>query len=165
MKPLDALRKVATSVDRVCSPIGRIEVNLLSSMRTPAINVCCLPRHEAELLRARLRGEVNQADYAEANREFDDEIESMTRDLQAIRSQHGTLEAFLRFSKLMLVDIAAAWQRANVEERISVQNFLFQGGIKYRENEKFLNTANPTLFQQLRRLADCETVVGVPDGI
>lgn len=34
-----------------------------------------------------------------------------------------------------------------------------------RENEKFLNTPNPTLFQQLRSLADCETVVGVPDGI
>lgn len=144
---------------------ARRQSNTVSRIKALPVRLEQQKRMKAELLRARLRGEVNQADYAEANREFDDEIESMTRDLQAIRSQHGTLDAFLRFSKLMLVDIAAAWQRANVEERISVQNFLFQGGIKYRENEKFLNTPNPTLFQQLRSLADCETRVGVPDGI
>ncbi len=120
---------------------------------------------KTELLRARLRGEVNQADYAEANAEFDDEIEGITQELHAVQSQRGRLDAFLRFSKLMLVDIAAAWQRADVEQRIRVQNFLFRGGVAYHENEKFLNTANPTLFQQLRRLAHCETVVGVPDGI
>jgi site-specific DNA recombinase len=120
---------------------------------------------KAELLRARLRGEVNQADYAQANTEFDDEIDGIAQELQAVRSQRGTLDAFLRFAKLMLVDIAAAWQRADVEQRIRVQNLLFQGGIWYDKNEKFLNTANPTLFHQLRGLSRCESVVGVPDGI
>ena len=108
---------------------------------------------------------MNQADYAEANAEFDDEIEGITQELHAVRGQRGTIDAFLRFAKLMLVDIAAAWQRADVEQRIRVQNFLFQGGIAYHENEKFLNTANPTLFQQLKGLAHCERMVGVPDGI
>ena len=122
-------------------------------------------RLKAELLRAKLRGEVNQADYAQANAEFDDEIEAITQELHAARSQRGTLDAFLRFSKLMLVDVAAAWQRADVEQRIRVQNFLFRGGIAYHQEPKFLNTANPTLFQQLRRLAHSETVVGVPGGI
>jgi len=120
---------------------------------------------KAELLRAKLRGEVNQADYAQANADFDAEIDDITQKLQAGWSQRGTLEAFLRFAKLMLVDIAAAWQRADVEQRLRVQNFLFQGGIAYEKHEKFLNTPNPTLFQQLRGLAHCEGVVGVPDGI
>ena len=122
-------------------------------------------RLKAELLRAKLRGEVNQADYAEANAEFDNEIDSIAQELHAARAHRGTLDAFLRFAKLMLVDIAAAWQRADVEQRLSVQNFLFQGGIGYTEKEKFLNTSNPTLFQQLKSLARCESTVGVPDGI
>ena len=71
----------------------------------------------------------------------------------------------LRFAELMLVDVAAAWQQADVERRIRVQNFLFQGGIAYHENDKFLNTVNPTLFQQLRGLTRSESMVGVPDGI
>jgi hypothetical protein len=61
--------------------------------------------------------------------------------------------------------VAVAWQRADAEQRLRVQNFLFQGGIAYHQNQKFLNTTNPTLFQQLRGLAHCERVVGVPDGI
>jgi hypothetical protein len=58
--------------------------------------------------------------------------------------------------------VSAAWQRADVEQRLRVQNFLFQDGIAYHQNQKFLNTANPTLFQQLRSLAHSQTVVGVP---
>ena len=104
-------------------------------------------RLKAELLRAKLRGEVNQADYAQANADFDDEIDAITQELHTLQSQRGTLDAFLRFAELMLVDVAAAWQQADVERRIRVQNFLFQGGIAYHENDKFLNTVNPTLFQ------------------
>jgi site-specific DNA recombinase len=120
---------------------------------------------KAELLRAKLRGEVSQADYVQANADFDDEIEGIARQLHALRSQRETLDAFVRFSKLMLTDVSAAWQRADVEQRLRVQNFLFQDGIAYHQNQKFLNTANPTLFQQLRSLAHSQTVVGVPDGI
>ena len=108
---------------------------------------------------------MNQADYAQANADFDDDIDGITQELHAVRSQRGTLDAFLRFAKLMLVDVAVAWQRADAEQRLRVQTFLFQGGIAYRQNQKFLNTTNPTLFQQLRGLAHCERVVGVPDGI
>jgi hypothetical protein len=119
----------------------------------------------AELLMAKLLGEVSQADYAQANADFDNEIAGITEELHASRSHRGSLDAFLRFSKLMLVDVAAAWQRADLEQKLRVQNFLFRGGIAYHQNQKFLNTANPTLFQQLRSLTCPERSVGVPDGI
>jgi hypothetical protein len=92
---------------------------------------------KAKLLRARLRGEVNQADYAQANADFDDEIDDLAQELHAVRSQRGTLDVFLRFAKLMLVDIAAAWQRADVEQRIRVQNFLFQGDVGNEAQRRF----------------------------
>ncbi len=120
---------------------------------------------KAELLRAKLRGEVSQADYVQGNSDFDNEIDAFTQQLNASHSQRGSLDAFLRFSKLMLVDIASAWQRAEVEQRVCVQNFLFQGGIAYDKTRGFLNTANPTLFHQLRDIAHCKDGVGVPDGI
>jgi hypothetical protein len=120
---------------------------------------------KAELLRAKLRGEVSQADCVQANFDFDNEIDAITQQLHAGHSQDGTHEAFLRFAKLMLVDIAAAWQQAPAEQRVGVQNFLFRDGVPYEKTRGFLNTANPTLFQQLRDLAHCEEVLGVPDGI
>lgn len=120
---------------------------------------------KAELLRARLRGDISQADYAQANVDFDDEMEIVTQQIHALRSQRGTLDAFLCFSKLMLVDVSAAWQRADAEQRIRVQNFLFRDGVAYHQDQKFLNTANPTLFQRLKSLTHPEIVVGVPGGI
>jgi hypothetical protein len=82
--------------------------------------------------------------------------------MRTLRSQHGTLDAFLRFSKLMLVDISAAWQRAEAEQRFCVQKFLFRDGVAYHQTQKFLNTSNATLFQQLRALTHPESTVGVP---
>lgn len=108
---------------------------------------------------------VSQADYVQANSDLDNEIDAVTQQLNASESQHGTLDAFLRFSKLMLVDIAAAWQRADIEQRVRVQNFLFQDGIAYEKAQGFLNTTNATLFQQLRALAHCKGGFGVPGGI
>lgn len=120
---------------------------------------------KAELLRAKLRGEVSQADYVQANADFDDEIEGITQQIEAVRPQHRTLDSFLSFSKLMLVDVASAWQRADAEQKLRVQTFLFREGVAYHQEQKFLNTANPTLFQQLRAFTHPERVVGVPDGI
>jgi hypothetical protein len=75
-------------------------------------------RLKAALLRAKLLGEVSQADYVQGNSDLDDEIDAITQQLNANHTQRGTLNAFLRFSKLMLVDIATAWQRAGVEQRV-----------------------------------------------
>ncbi len=120
---------------------------------------------KAELLRAKLRGEVSQQDYVQANAEFDEEIEGIAQQISGLRWQRGTLDAFLGFSKLMLMDISAAWQRADAEQRLRVQKFLFRDGVAYRPDQKFLNTNNPTLFQHLRALTHPERAVGVPDGI
>jgi hypothetical protein len=117
---------------------------------------------KTELLRAKLRGEVSQADYVQANADFDAEIQGIAQQIFTLRSQRGTLDAFLGFSKLMLVDISAAWQRAQAEQRLRVQTFLFRDGVAYHQDQKFLNTNNPTLFQQLRALTHPERAVGVP---
>jgi site-specific DNA recombinase len=117
---------------------------------------------KSELLRAKLRGEVSQADYAQASADFDDEIDDITTELEAMDSRKVSLDAFLSFSKLMLVDVATAWQRADIEQRQRVQNFLFQGGIAYDQNRRFLNTTKPPLFQQLRWLTHSETT---PSGV
>ncbi len=122
-------------------------------------------RVKSALLEAKLLGEVNQPDYVQKNCELDSEIANITQKLDAAHSQRLTVDAFVRFSKLMVVDIAAAWQLAPIEQRLRVQNFLFPDGIAYKKLENFLNTNNPTLFQQLRELADCKPKLGVPDGI
>ena len=76
---------------------------------------------KGELLKAKLRGEVSQADYEQANAAFSAEIASTTEQLEASTVDGTTMEAFIRFAELSLLDIAGTWQMASPENRQRVR--------------------------------------------
>ncbi len=84
---------------------------------------------KTELLRAKLRGELSQSDFEQANTDFGHEIAALEGELQLIQSSKATLESFVRFAELSLADISIAWSKAFPEQRIRVQNLLFQDGL------------------------------------
>jgi len=69
------------------------------------------------MLGAKLKGEVEQADYEQANVEFAREIAGIERELREIDSAQATTDAFLRFAGLQLLDLEGAWQMATPEQR------------------------------------------------
>jgi hypothetical protein len=103
-------------------------------------------RLKGELLKAKLRGEISQADYDEANAAFSTEIAATTEQLQASSADGATMEAFIRFAELTLLDIAGTWQQASPENRQKVQNLLFEGGLHYSKEGGILNRSNTSLF-------------------
>jgi hypothetical protein len=48
-----------------------------------------------------------------------------------------------------MVDIAAAWEKADVDQKQRVQNVLFPSGLKYDPQKGILNSENNCLFNQL----------------
>jgi hypothetical protein len=85
----------------------------LSSMSNSMQEICCrcsdnANRHDPmpdriipfSVMRT---GSGNQSDYVQANSDFDNEIDAITQQLRVGHSQHGTLDAFVRFANLMLV--------------------------------------------------------------
>jgi site-specific DNA recombinase len=121
-------------------------------------------RLKAELLKAKLRGEVTQADYQQANAEFTDEVTTVEEQLEVVQSSKTTLERFVRFAELMLVDIAGAWKRAGADERQRVQNLLFSDGLLYSEDRGFLNTPKPSLFTVLEGISTENGMLASPTG-
>jgi hypothetical protein len=61
----------------------------------------------------------------------------------------ATFAQLWEFSRSLLVDIAAAWEQANVDQKQRVQNILFSGGLKYHPEKGILNPDNDCLFNQL----------------
>jgi hypothetical protein len=108
---------------------------------------------KSELLRAKLRGEVCQADYAQANAEFDTEMAALDEQLQSARSNRLSLDAFLRFAQVMLIDVAGAWQRAGAEQKVRVQNLLFQSGLRYSQELRDFKHLNPCLFNTMEEMS------------
>jgi hypothetical protein len=129
-----------------------------ATARTLGARLAEQKRLKSELLRAKLRGEVSQYDYAQANSEFDKEIEAIEGRLQSEQSDGATLAAFLRFADAMMLDVAGAWRGAEPDQRVRLQNLLFQNGLPYSEQSSDFGDIKPSLFSVMQE------IVGVVDG-
>jgi site-specific DNA recombinase len=104
------------------------------------------------LLKAKLREEISQADYEDANRQFTAEIVAIEERLQELDEGSSSVAAFLQFAELQLLDIGGAWQIAGPEQRQRVQTLLFRDGLDYSPRAGILNPANSNLFSALESL-------------
>ena len=111
-----------------------------------------------------LRGLVNDDDYKMGNAEYAAEIARLEQELQDTRSDRATLDAFIRFSELLLLDIARAWEIADPDQRQRVQNLLFEGGLHYSPELGILNRSKSSLFSMLEGIKDESILLASPTG-
>jgi DNA invertase Pin-like site-specific DNA recombinase len=111
-----------------------------------------------------LRGLVNDDDYKIGDAEYAVEIARLEQGLQDTRSKRVTLDAFIRFSELLLMDIAQAWEIADPEQRQRVQNLLFEGGLHYSPESGILNRSKSSLFSMLEGIKDENILLASPTG-
>jgi site-specific DNA recombinase len=121
-------------------------------------------RLKSELLRAKLRGEVSQPDYEQANAEFAREIADLERQLREIGAVSTTADAFTRFCELSLADLAGLWQRASDGQRRRVQTLLFKTTLTYSPITKSLNPGNSSLFRMLEHMNPKNLRLASPTG-
>jgi hypothetical protein len=119
---------------------------------------------KSELLRAKLKGEVEQADYEQANVEFTRDMAETERALRALDSAQANADAFRRFSELRLLDVGVAWSMATPEERVRVRNFLFQDGLTYLPDSGISNTSNSCLYTLLEAMTAENAGMAAPQG-
>ena len=116
------------------------------------------------LLKAKLREEISQADYEDANRQYTSEIVAIEEQLQELNEGNSSVAAFLQFAELQLLDIGGAWQIASPEQRQRVQTLLFRDGLDYSPQAGILNPANSTLFSALESLSSENGLLASPTG-
>jgi hypothetical protein len=122
-------------------------------------------RLKSELLLAKLRHEISQADYIAANAHFDAEITALEEKLAVLHVDDIEFGAFLRFGKAMLLDVARAWQLAEPEQKIGVQKLLFHDGISYSQKSGEFEHLNPCLFNVMEGLQDKNWWLASPTGL
>jgi hypothetical protein len=121
-------------------------------------------RLKGELLKAKLRGEVSQDDYEQANAEYSADIAVTMDQLQACSTGGATMDAFIRFAELTLLDIAGTWRVATPENRQKIQNLLFEGGLHYSKEGGILNRSNTSLFSMLESIKSENNLLASPTG-
>ena len=83
------------------------------------------------------------------NRRFEEQIAAIETQIAETEMERATFEDLLSFSKSLLVDIATAWERADVRQKQRVQNVLFPSGLKFHPEKGILNSEKDSLFNQL----------------
>ncbi len=87
--------------------------------------------------------------FERMNRKFEDDIVALKIQIADADMEKATFEQLWEFSKSFLVDIATAWERADLDQKQRVQNVLFPSGLKYHPEEGILNSDNNCLFNEL----------------
>jgi site-specific DNA recombinase len=121
-------------------------------------------KRKRKLLDSMLDGKISDATYKEVDEEFRAEIAATEKELRALDSRQMTQDAFLRFTRVHLMDVAGAWQLAKPEQRHRVQNLLFEGGLSYSEKTGILNRSNSNLFSTLEVIRDSKISLASPTG-
>ena len=127
--------------------------------------LCEAKAQKSALLKMRVNGELSPDEFKEANTDFSRQIDALSQELNTLESISAQQEAFMRFVEVRLMDISAAWEKAEVENRYRVQTLLFSDGLTYDPISNSLNSANSTLFNNLTQLEASFHQIGVPDGI
>ena len=117
-----------------------------------------------ELLTAKLRREVSQADYEQANSRFDAEIREINQQLGQSQENRATVEQVVKFSMHYLGDIGGLWRRLPGEHKQRVQSLLFSDGLRYSPETRTLNHSNSSLFNQLRDCVAGKNLLASPAG-
>jgi site-specific DNA recombinase len=121
-------------------------------------------QRKRKLLDSMLEGTISNSTYKEAEEEFRVEIAATEKALRDLDDRQLTQDAFLRFVKLHMANIAGAWQAATAEQKHRVQNLLFEDGLFYSEKTGILNRSKSCLFSVVEGFGREELSLASPTG-
>jgi site-specific DNA recombinase len=82
--------------------------------------------------------------------DIEDKIADIQVQLYHTQETKATFEELMEFSRSMSVNLANAWQVADINQKQRVQNTLFPGGLKLSKEKQILNPDNDCVFCQLQ---------------
>ena len=122
-------------------------------------------RLKTELLKMRMRGELNALEFEQAKAEHVIEAYELEERLRALESHEATADGFLRFAEVQVADLASLWTVAEPEQKVRVQNLLFDGGLVYVPEAGILNRSKSSLYSVLDHISTGDEWLVGPPGL
>ena len=120
---------------------------------------------KSSIVKLRANGELSPEEFAEENGRYTQQISAIQEELTLLDSVCTKKEAFMRFLEVRLMNIAEAWDKADISQKYKVQTLLFSDGLRYSQKSNSLNFSNSSLFSHLNAETRADYQIGVPDGI
>jgi site-specific DNA recombinase len=114
---------------------------------------------------AKIKGELSAEEYEVFKEASDAEKSRINAEISTLNSEQSTMEELLRQAELDAVNLVAAWEKGNVNQRQELAKGFFPEGLVYSTEKGFFEPANTVITEMLIRFIDDYNNFGVPDGI
>jgi DNA invertase Pin-like site-specific DNA recombinase len=114
---------------------------------------------------AKLKEEISADDFDAFKKANAEEIFRIEAEISALDSERSTMEEMLKQAEVQAVDLVAAWEKGNVNQRQELAKAFFPEGLAFSHKKGFFEPANRVITEMLLRWLQDFRNVGVPDGI
>lgn len=105
-------------------------------------------------IEARIRGELSAADLEKFKESNNKSISDIEEQLRTLQSECFTMEQLLADARRSIVNLAKAWQEANLARKQEIQTALFPDCLVFSPDFLFFEPRNHTLMQKVSELVD-----------
>ncbi|WP_432756536.1 OmpH family outer membrane protein [Alloacidobacterium dinghuense] len=116
-------------------------------------------------IKARVKGEIEQEDFDTIKAEIAAETKQIEKQISDLDSENATMEQLMRQAEKEAIDLVAAWNKGNVNQRQELVKGFFPEGLVFSHKRGFFEPANTVINEMLMRWLLDQPNVGVPDGI
>jgi site-specific DNA recombinase len=103
-------------------------------------------------IEARVQGSISDEDFATMKKSIADQISILEHGLQELAQERSTMQDLMKTAEIRVQNLAKHWEGADLKERMELQFSLWPEGLRWSEENHFLNTGNASLLQAVDEL-------------
>ncbi len=107
-----------------------------------------------QTIEARVKGKISDEDFSTMKAAIAAEVASIEQGLKRLEDERTGMQELIKNTEVRLSNLARWWQDANLQDRVELQFSLWPDGLSWSHERMFLNTANRSLFQQVKEMID-----------
>jgi hypothetical protein len=116
-------------------------------------------------IEARIKGELSAEDLEKFKAANDKSIAEIEVQLNSLKSDCFTIEQLMADASQSIMNLAKAWQDADLARRQEIQTFVFPDGLLFSPDRLFFEPGNHTLMQAVSKLIEELVQDGGPSRI
>ena len=103
-------------------------------------------------IEARVKGLISDEDFATMKKAIADEIEHIEHAVKRLDEERTGVQELAKIKEYQLKNLWETWKNGDLNYRVELQFALAPEGLHWSDENGFLNTANPQLFQAYKEL-------------
>lgn len=105
-------------------------------------------------IKARVKGDITKEDFETMKNEIADETKTIQEQISALDSEQATMKELTRQAEAEMVDLVAAWNNGNVNQRQELAKSFFPDGLVFSHERGFFEPANTVITEMVMRWMD-----------